>query len=176
MESKKNRIRTSLIRKQQAIFLIMLATGIGLLLASPLSGRYLVAEGIAFMLVGVAGLLMSWTTFDIGAGIKEVVREVGRENREAMDSLAASQKEIAASQKEIAVSQKEMAASMDRMADSQKETQMMIAASMDKISESQDNIARLLERAVKDTGTGARHPDNRDLAGRPSGKIQSARR
>ncbi len=141
MESKKNRIRTNLIRKQQAIFLLMLAIGIGLLLASPLSGRYLVAEGIAFMLVGVAGLIMSWTTFDIGAGIKEVVREVGRENREAMDSLAASQKE--------------MAASMDRMAASQKETQMMIAASMDKISESQDNIARLLERVVKNTGTGA---------------------
>ena len=148
MESKKNRIRTNLIRKQQAIFLLMLAIGIGLLLASPLSGRYLVAEGIAFMLVGVAGLIMSWTTFDIGAGIKEVVREVGRENREAMDSLAASQKEMAASQKE-------MAASMDRMAASQKETQMMIAASMDKISESQDNIAKLLERVVKNTGTGA---------------------
>ena len=93
------------------------------------------------MLVGVAELIVSWTTFDIGAGIKEVVREVGRENREAMDSLAASQKE--------------MAASMDRMAASQKDTQMMIAASMDKISESQDNIARLLERVVKNTGTGA---------------------
>ena len=141
MESKKNRIRTGLIRKQQAIFLLMLAIGIGLLLTSPLSGRYLVAEGIAFMLVGVAGLIMSWTTFDIGAGIKEVVREVGRDNREALDSLAASQKE--------------MAASMDRMAASQKETQEMVAASMDRMSESQNNIARLLERVVKNTGTGA---------------------
>ncbi len=155
MESKKNRIRTNLIRKQQAIFLLMLAIGIGLLLASPLSGRYLVAEGIAFMLVGVAGLIMSWTTFDIGAGIKEVVREVGRENREAMDSLAASQKEMAASMDRMAASQKEMAASQKEMAASQKETQMMIAASMGKISESQDSIARLLERVVKNTGTGA---------------------
>ena len=133
----------------------MLAIGIGLLLTSPLSGRYLVAEGIAFMLVGVAGLLMSWTTFDIGAGIKEVVREVGRDNREALDSLAASQKEMAASMDRMAASQKEMAASMDRMAASQKETQEMVAASMDRMSESQNNIARLLERVVKNTGTGA---------------------
>ena len=36
----------------------MLAVGGGFLTASPLSGTY-VAEGIAFMLVGLAGLLMS---------------------------------------------------------------------------------------------------------------------
>ena len=126
VESRRERLRIGLAHKQQVIFLVMLAVGGGLLLASALSGPY-VAEGIAFILLGLAGLLMSWTTFDIGAGIKEVVREVGRENREAMDSLAASQKEA----------------------------QIMIAASMDKISESQDSIAKLLERVVKNTGTGA---------------------
>ena len=62
MESKRNKIRTNLVRKQQTIFLLMLAIGIGLLFASPLSGRYLVAEGMAFMSVGAAGLIMSWTT------------------------------------------------------------------------------------------------------------------
>ena len=154
MESRRERLRIGLAHKQQVIFLVMLAVGGGLLLASTLSGPY-VAEGIAFILVGLAGLLMSWTTFDIGAGIKEVVREVGRENREAMDSLAASQKEMAASMDRMAASQEEMAASQKEMAASQKETQMMIAASMDKISESQDSIARLLERVVKNTGTGA---------------------
>ena len=137
MESK-NKIRTNLIRKQQTIFLLMLAIGIGLLFASPLSGRYLVAEGIAFMLVGVAGLIMSWTTFDIGAGIKEVVREVGRENREAMDSLAASQKD--------------MAASMDRMAEAQMESQKETRELVGRIADSQDSIAKLLERLVKNSG------------------------
>ena len=68
-------------RKQQAIFVIMLLVGGGLLTASLPSGAY-VAESIAFILVGLAGVLMSWTTFDIGAGIKEVVREVGRKNQE----------------------------------------------------------------------------------------------
>ena len=152
MESKKNRIRTGLIRKQQAIFLLMLAIGIGLLLTSPLSGRYLVAEGIAFMLVGVAGLIMSWTTFDIGAGIKEVVREVGRENREAMDSLAASQKDMAASMDRMAASQGEMAASMDRMAEAQMESQKETRELVGRIADSQDSIAKLLERVVKNSG------------------------
>ena len=74
-------MRIGLARKQQAIFVIMLLVGGGLLTASLPSGAY-VAEGIAFILVGLAGVLMSWTTFDIGAGIKEVVREVGRKNQE----------------------------------------------------------------------------------------------
>ena len=65
------------MRKQQVIFVAMLAVGGGLLLASLLTERFLAAEGIAFILVGLAGLLMSWTTFDIGTEIKEVVREVG---------------------------------------------------------------------------------------------------
>ena len=158
MESRRERLRIGLAHKQQVIFLVMLAVGGGLLLASTLSGPY-VAEGIAFILVGLAGLLMSWTTFDIGAGIKEVVREVGRENREAVREVGRENREamdsLAASQKEMAASMDRMAASQEGMAASQKETQMMIAASMDKISESQDSIARLLERVVKNTGTGA---------------------
>ena len=76
-------------------------------------------------MVGLAGLLMSWTTFDIGAEIKEVVREVGRENRAALASLAEAQKE----------SQKETRDLMHKMSESQ-----------DRISKSQDDIARLLER------------------------------
>ena len=79
---------------------------------------------MAFIL---AGLFMSWTTFDIGAGIKETVREVGRDNREALGRIAESQKET----RDL----------MDKMSESQ-----------DRISESQDGIARLLERALKSPG------------------------
>ena len=107
--------------------------------ASLLTERFLAAEGIAFMLVGLAGLLMSWTTFDIGAGIKEVVREVGRENREALnrtlDRILEAQRE---SQKET----------RDLIAESQKETRDL----MGRMTESQDSIAKLLERVVKNSG------------------------
>ena len=150
-----------MVHKQQAIFVTMLAVGGGLAGASLLPEHYLVGEAIAFILVGLAGLLMSWTTFDIGAGIKEVVREVGRENNEvvrevgrenkkALDSLAESIDRMADTQRMMAESQKE---TREMMAESQKETREMMAESMNRMSESQDNIARLLERVAKNTGT-----------------------
>ena len=167
MESRRERLRIGLAHKQQVIFLVMLAVGGGLLTASLLSGPY-VAEGIAFMLVGLAGLLMSWTTFDIGAGIKEVVREVGRENREAVREVGRENREavrevgresrealdrtldrILEAQRE---SQKE---TRELIAESQKETRELIgkmSESQDRISKSQDSIARLLERVVKNSG------------------------
>ena len=147
MESRRERLRIGLAHKQQVIFLVMLAVGGGLLLASALSGPY-VAEGIAFILVGLAGLLMSWTTFDIGAGIKEVVREVGRENREAVREVGRENREaldrILEAQRE---SQKEMRDLINKMSESQDR----ISKSQDRISKSQDGIARLLERAVKNS-------------------------
>jgi len=175
---KKERLKIGMVHKQQAIFVSMLVVGGGLAAASLLPEHYLVGEGIAFILVGLTGLLMSWTTFDIGAGIKEVVREVGRENNEvvrevgrenkkALDSLAESidrmadtQRMMVESQKEtremMAESQRMMAESQketrEMMAESQKETREMMAESMNRISESQDNIARLLERVAKNTG------------------------
>ncbi len=161
MGSKKERMRIGMVHKQQAIFVTMLAVGGGLAGASLLPEHYLVGEAIAFILVGLAGLLMSWTTFDIGAGIKEVVREVGRENNEvvrevgrenkkALDSLAESIDRMADTQRMMAESQKE---TREMMAESQKETREMMAESMNRMSESQDNIARLLERVAKNTGT-----------------------
>jgi len=161
--SRRDRLKTSLTRKQQVIFVAMLAVGGGFLAASPLSGTY-VAEGIAFILVGLAGLLMSWTTFDIGAGIKEVVREegrknqevireVGRENKAALDSLAASVDRIASSMDRMAESQKEsQKETRELITESQKETRELLdkmSESQDRISKSQGDIAKLLERALK---------------------------
>ena len=161
--SRKERMKLGLVHKQQAIFVTMLTVGGGLAAASLLPEHYLVGEAIAFILVGLAGLLMSWTTFDIGAGIKdvvrevgrennEVVREVGRENKKALDSLAESIDRMADTQRMMAESQKE---TREMMAESQKETREMMAESMNRMSESQDNIARMLERSVKRSGAGA---------------------
>ena len=159
MGSRRDRLKTSLTRKQQVIFVAMLAVGGGFLAASPLSGTY-VAEGIAFILVGLAGLLMSWTTFDIGAGIKEVVREegrknqevireVGRENKAALDSLAASVDRIASS--------------MDRMAESQKESQK---ETRELITESQKGDAGVARQDVRITRQDVKIPRrHREAAG-----------
>ena len=142
------------MRKQQTIFLAMLAVGAGLVAASLLLDREMIGQGIAFILVGFAGMLMSWTTFDIGAGIKEAIHEVGRENQKALDSLSESQKKISESVDRMSESQKRMSESVDRMSESQKqisESQERLSKTIDRISKSQDSTAKLLERLVKDT-------------------------
>ena len=58
---------------------------------------------------------MSWMTFDIGADIMEVVREVGRQNKEALDSLAESQDKISKSQDRLAESQEKIAGILTRI-------------------------------------------------------------
>jgi len=55
-------------------------------------------------LAGPAGPLTSWITFDMGAWM-EVVREVGRENMAALDSLAASVDRMASSTGRMAESE-----------------------------------------------------------------------
>ena len=118
-------IRRFLVRKQLMIFLCMIAVGVALVVANEWTGDR-VGDGIAFIIVGFVGILMSWTTFDIGAGIKEVVREVGRQNKEvvrevgrqnkeALDSLAESQDKISKSQDRLAESQEKIAGILTRI-------------------------------------------------------------
>ena len=45
---------------------------------------------MTFITYGLAGIAMSWMTFDVCSGIKEVVLEIGRQNREFIDALALS--------------------------------------------------------------------------------------
>lgn len=104
----------------------MLGVGIGFIALSDLAGFDLIAEGVGFVLVGLAGMLVSWITFDIGAGIKEAIPGVGRQNKAAIDSLAESQNKMPESQ--------------DRMYEV-----------MDRIAESQDRIAERLERVAENT-------------------------
>ena len=161
MESKASKVRAKLVRKQQTIFLAMLAVGAGLVAASLLLDREMIGQGIAFILVGFAGMLMSWTTFDIGAGIKEAIHEVGRENQKALDSLSESQKQISESVDRMSESVDRMSESVDRMSESQErmsesqkqisESQERMSKTIDRISKSQDSTAKLLERLVKDT-------------------------
>ena len=67
------------------VFLAMIIVGIGLLLTGLVSEHDTFAQGIAFIIVGFVGVLMSWTTYDIGNEIKEEIRTVGK-NVDAMNS------------------------------------------------------------------------------------------
>ena len=104
-EKTTNKVRTSLVRKQNVIFVAMVIVGLSLTIKSQFADSRLLSEGIAFIIVGFVGMLMSWTTMDIGASIKEAIYDVGASIKEAiydvgtqhanaLESIASSQKEI----------------------------------------------------------------------------------
>ena len=132
-------IRSGLIRRQHVIFLSMIAVGASLVATSQLIDQRLLSEGIAFIIVGFVGMLMSWTTFDIGTDIKEAIRAVGRDNQKAIESVADTNRRLVESMNNIAKSQDNIAKSQDN-----------IAKSQDNIAKSQDNIARVLD-GIKET-------------------------
>ncbi len=81
----RSKIRTSLIRRQQIIFVAMIIVGVFLIATSQTVDQRLLNQGIAFIIVGFVGMLMSWTTFDVGGSLKEAVREVGRQDQEFLE-------------------------------------------------------------------------------------------
>ena len=112
-----DKIRISLIRKQHVIFVAMVIVGTFLTVMSQLTDQRLLSEGIAFIIVGFVGMLMSWTTMDIGASIKEAIYDVGRQNLTALESIAKSLNEITESLNEISNSQNEFAKSLNEIKD-----------------------------------------------------------
>lgn len=72
------------IRRQLALFGTILSVGMASFVAGiaivagafpeiiPSLGHHLISEGIAFIIIGLVGSIMSWTTFEIGTGIKEL--------------------------------------------------------------------------------------------------------
>ena len=121
-ESKVSKIRSGLVRKQQFIFIAMLGVGAALIIASQLTNPLLISNGIAFITIGFVGILMSWTTFDIGSSIKEAVYEVGKQNKEALDMLAQSNERMIQSQERTEKFQERMIQSQERTAETQKKT------------------------------------------------------
>ena len=116
-----DRIRTSLTRRQNMIFVAMVVVGSFLTITSQLTDKRLLSEGIAFIIVGFVGMLMSWTTMDIGTSIKEAIYDVGKENMNIGTSIIKALQSITESLNEIVKSQNEMAKSQNEMAKSQNE-------------------------------------------------------
>ena len=107
-QNNSEKIRTSLMRRQNVIFVAMIIVGLFLTITSQLIDKRLLSEGIAFIIVGFVGMLMSWTTMDIGASIKEAIYDVGRQNLTALESIAKSQNEMVKSQNEMVKSLNEI--------------------------------------------------------------------
>ena len=126
------RMRLAIVKRQQTIFLtlfgvglFLLALGLYMVVSGQESGTNLIGEGIAFITIGSIGMIMSWTTFDIGNSIKDAVKEIGMQNQEiGRQNLEVSKqnlevsKEISEATREISKSQEVIAKLLDRMIES----------------------------------------------------------
>ena len=104
-----NRIRLGMIRKQNIIYVAVIAVGLFLIVTSQMIDQRLLTEGIAFIMIGFVGMLMSFTTMDIGASIKEAIREVGRQNAESSANIMESIREVGRQNAESSANIKEIA-------------------------------------------------------------------
>ncbi len=102
-------------------------------------------EGIAFIIVGCVGILMSWPTMDVGtrikdyacyayrkldswtymdvgASIQEAVYDMGKQNEKRLEFLKESQKDMQTTQRKMQATLKEIAATLKNIAESKQET------------------------------------------------------
>ena len=87
----------AVVRRQNLLHLSIVMAGIGTLLAGVLVAFWLpsdiglaymlVGEGLAFILIGIVGIVMSLTTQDVAQGIKDAIREDGDKTREVIGGL-----------------------------------------------------------------------------------------
>ena len=69
----------------------------------------------AFLTVGFVGILMSWTTFDIGNSIKETIRETSAENRVYLERLSRILESLQKSQEQFQKSLQQTMESQNRI-------------------------------------------------------------
>ena len=72
----------NIVLKQRVMFVVMMVSGAGFVAASHLSDFHYAAIGVAFLVVGLAGLV-TWPSRTIGDEIREAGREVCADLREA---------------------------------------------------------------------------------------------
>ena len=89
-QARLSRVAEDIVLKQRMIFVAMMALGAGFMAASHLSNFHYAAIGVAFLVVGLAGLV-TWPSRTIGDEIRgagrEVRAELGGARREACTEI-----------------------------------------------------------------------------------------
>ena len=85
------------IRRQSFLYIFLIGLGFVLIHMSNLRNPQLVTEGVAFIVIGIVGLIMSWTTHDVGQGIRDAVVEDGDKTRDRLDDVVAAIDRVGAS-------------------------------------------------------------------------------
>ncbi len=84
-------IKKRIIKRQNIIYFTLIGIGTSFAVTTISGTKDMTGEAIAFIITGSIGIIMSWTTTDIGESIKAVMREVGRNNQKILKSIAKSQ-------------------------------------------------------------------------------------
>lgn len=137
-------VKQSFVRRQLLIFAAMLGVGASLMIGNKQISDQAFSEGIALIIVGLVGVLMSWTTFDIGAGIKQVVREVSEKTQEAVREAAKQNQEA---MREIGKQTQE--AVREAVRDAVREASSNNQVALESLAKSQAEIAKLLQNREK---------------------------
>ena len=142
------------IRRQSVLYTMLLGLGSVLIYLSGLRDMPLVTEGVAFMAIGAVGLIVSWTTQDVGQGIRDAIREDGDKTRgrldsvvEAVDRVGVSVEKVGENVEKVGENVEKVAASVDAMSKDNRdffrqmlEIQKSILDSQKSILERQDII------------------------------------
>ena len=135
------------IRRQSVLYTMLLGLGSVLIHLSGLRDLPLVTEGVAFIAIGAVGLIMSWTTQDVGQGIRDAIREDGDKTRGRLDSVVEAVDRVGASVEKVGENVEKVAASVDAMSKDNRdffrqmfEIQKSILDSQKSILERQDII------------------------------------
>ena len=96
--------RNTILRKQNWMYMSMVISGMAMIVASSIiamiaagsiiSNNLLLTNGIAFIIVGFVGLVMSWTTMDIGSSIKEAIKSANDKTLTKLDKLDGIEKSL----------------------------------------------------------------------------------
>ena len=92
--------RNTILRKQNWMYMSMVISGMAMIVASSIiamiaagsiiSNNLLLTNGIAFIIVGFVGLVMSWTTMDIGSSLKEAIKSANDKTLTKLDGMEKS--------------------------------------------------------------------------------------
>ena len=137
------RARSLVIRRQSFLYIFLIGLGFVLIHMSNLRNPQLVTEGVAFIVIGIVGLIMSWTTHDVGQGIRDAVVEDGDKTRDRLDDVVAAIDRVGASVEKVGASVEKVGASVEKVGASVEK----VGASVDAMSkDNKDFFRQMLER------------------------------
>ena len=120
------------IRRQSVLYTMLLGLGSVLIYLSGLRDLPLVTEGVAFIAIGAVGLIMSWTTQDVGRGIRDAIREDGDKTRGRLDSVVEAVDRVGASVEKVGENVEKVGESVEKVGESvEKVAASVVAMSKD---------------------------------------------